>query len=218
MRPFTVLVGDDRRTNWSDLSDTVAEVRISPVFASDAAQVLAVAQASLPDLVILDLDLAAIDGLRTVRLLRAAPPPLSSVPVLFHSARVLEPTEVYAMGFDEQLPARSDPAAVDAAIACWCRTDMLDGVERLGGTFGEAAIASLVASLHEELVAAVEELDRAINPETAHRIAGFAGTIGFPDVSRTWLKLSVADETTRDAARREARLAVAAIARAELLH
>jgi hypothetical protein len=94
----------------------------------------------------------------------------------------------------------------------WRPPERLDALDRIANTLGVAAVAPIVSGLRGELGNAVAELD-AGRSETAHRIAGLAGTLGFHSVSTVWNALSHGDTALASIARREARVAMAAIDR-----
>lgn len=155
------------------------------------------------------------DGFAAVRAIRASARPLCSVPILVYSATRLTDAEISSRGMDGRIPKPFATAELIAAIAPWMQDGQMAGARQLAASFGADQVAGLVAGLREQLASAVDELDSVAIPTVAHRIAGLAGTLGFTEVSATWLALSEGDESVRDRARREARLAIAAIDRGD---
>jgi hypothetical protein len=88
---------------------------------------------------------------------------------------------------------------------------------RLEGVFGVAEVAQLSLGLRERLVAAVAMLrasdDRAALAETAHRLAGICGILGFDDAGRCWRALAETRDLPLPDVHRATRLAIAAIDR-----
>lgn len=88
---------------------------------------------------------------------------------------------------------------------------------RLEGVFGVAEVAQLSLGLRERLAAAVTMLracdDRAALAETAHRLAGICGILGFDDAGRSWRALAEARDLPLPDVHRATRLAIAAIDR-----
>jgi hypothetical protein len=117
-----------------------------------------------------------------------------------------------AQGFDAVIDARMDAEQLAAALEPWRPTPDAARLEQIGAAMGMAAIRSIANGLAEELDSAVAELD-AGEVTRAHRIAGLAGTLGFSAVSGAWNALSHGEMEQAPTARREARLAVAAIAK-----
>jgi hypothetical protein len=90
---------------------------------------------------------------------------------------------------------------------------------RLEGVFGVTEVAQLSLGLRERLAAAVAMLrafdpgDRATLAETAHRLAGICGILGFDDAGRCWRALAEARDIPLPDVHRATRLAIAAIDR-----
>lgn len=82
----TVLVVDDSRAMRSILSRVLEEAGFEVKEAEDGRQGLGLCRSQLPDLMLLDVDMPVMDGIETIKAMRADPE-LSSVPVLFLTAR-----------------------------------------------------------------------------------------------------------------------------------
>ena len=115
-------------------------------------------------------------------------------------------------GCDAQIAAGDSDEAVHALLDLWRPTPDAARFAELALGFGDAAVRPIVAGLSQQLQEAVGTLD-AGRFGNAHRIAGLAGTLGFARVSKAWLPLDLGDVSDLATARREARLAIAAIER-----
>jgi CheY-like chemotaxis protein len=212
-----VLIVDDEEANRLLVRRLLEQAGWSAIEAADGIEAVDAARRAPPALVIMDIDMPRCDGFAATQALRDADPPLSGVPILVYSATSLSDAEISRRGMDGRIPKPCTYDQLIAAIEPWLRGGQLEGAQRLAGIFGEAELSRLIAGLREQLVSAVEEMKVTAIPTAAHRIAGVAGTLGFADVSASWLALSDGDESVRDRARRDARLAIAAIDRGALV-
>ncbi|WP_141395813.1 hypothetical protein [Sphingomonas spermidinifaciens] len=124
----------------------------------------------------------------------------SGVPILTYGAPA-------ARSWRPELPMPDDVTAFGAALAPW-----LDRGEALNGTvkqFGDAAIGPMAARLAEELERFL--VAPALDPFEAHRLGGFAGTLGFRRLAHCAERLSQDPAAFTAAARREAGWAIAAL-------
>ena len=94
-----------------------------------------------------------------------------------------------------------------ALAAAWDPRETIAGARRLAAVFGDVAIRDALLKLRPQLVSALEDADA----ELAHRIAGVAGTFGFPAASAAWRALADGDASDRSSALREARRVIIAI-------
>lgn len=175
-------------------------------------ETIAVANARVPDLVIMDIGMPRGDGAHATRMIRGGPAPLASVPILAYTMMRLDDAEIRALGMDGRVPKPCTPEVLAAAAAHWRPDCETAGAHRLAEVFGVAELASLVARFRAQLADAVVKLD-AGDVTAAHRIAGVAGTLGFAAVSASWVAVSEGDVASRDQARRDARIAIAQIDR-----
>ncbi|WP_186728839.1 response regulator [Sphingomonas panacisoli] len=212
-----MLIVDDEEANRIIVRRVLEQAGWSAVEAADGIEAVAAARRTLPSLIVMDIDMPRCDGLAATRAIRESAAPLSSVPILVYSAMPLTDVEVTARGMDGRIPKPFTPDQLIAAVEPWLQEGQLAGAQRLAGLFGEAELGRLVGGLREQLESAVTELDGTAIPTIAHRVAGLAGTLGFAAVSASWLALSEGDESARDQARRDARMAIAAIDRSELV-
>lgn len=211
MRYPTVLVADDEPANRSFVAAVLA-ADWHVVEAADGQDAIAKAREITPDLVVMDIDMPNADGWMATDAIRAGPPPLASVPILAYTSLKLDHGQILARGMDGRLPKPCAPDTLRDAIAPWRPSAVLPG-QPLEDLFGADKMDALVARFRDQLLEALALFDIAGEAAPAHRIAGVAGTLGFSNVSDSWLRLSEGDEDARDEARRDARLAVAAIDR-----
>ena len=107
------------------------------------------------------------------------------------------------------------PFTADELIAAaepWRPDDGGHPAARLAAIFGAAEVASLIDRFRQQLQEALIPPDPAgSHRPRAHQIAGVAGTLGFAEVSRTWLAVAEGDNSSWGAARIAARKALAQI-------
>jgi len=212
-----VLVVDDQEANRLVVRRVLEPAGLACIEAGDGVEAVACARRNMPSLIIMDIDMPRCGGFEATRLIRESAPPLSSVPILVYSAMTLTEADIRARGMDGRVPKPFAPDELIAAIQPWLPDDPLAGACRLAGVFGEDEMRRLIGGLREQLAAALARLDDAGDTGAAHRIAGVAGTLGFAAVSASWLALSTGDESAREQARRDARLAIAAIDRSHFV-
>jgi CheY-like chemotaxis protein len=164
----------------------------------------------LPDLVVVDLALQDGSADEIIRAVRALPSPAGDVPMV---ACAGAPADRGGL-FDAVLPDHLDPAAMTAAIMLWSPVGLLDGITRLAAVFGASEIDALTVRFRTQLTQGVVALDTTPDRGAAHRIAGIAGTLGFASLGQRWLAVSEGDVTMCEAARRESRIVLHALARA----
>lgn len=112
---------------------------------------------------------------------------------------------------DDIISADSTDGEILAQIERWRPTSDTQRFADVARAFGDGIIP-IARGLRDQLHQAIAALD-AGSFTAAHRIAGLAGTLGFKRTSQAWLKIDEGDLSDLPTARREARLAVAAIER-----
>lgn len=212
-----VLIVDDEEANRLYIRRCLEGAGWQAIEAADGDDANDSARRFMPSLIIMDIDMQRRDGFEAARVIRASGAPLSGVPILVYSATPLTDAEISRRGMDGRIPKPCTPDQLIAAIEPWLDDRPLAGARRLAGIFAEDELRRLIAGLREQLASAIDEMDAVAIPGVAHRIAGLAGTLGFASVSASWLALSEGDESMRDQARREGRLAIAAIDRSDLV-
>lgn len=209
----TIVPGVGKRVRSTDFLQEVVADWFSTDCSTIASAIADLAVRPVPDLVIVMLNERPRDHLLLARQIRALPGPIGTVPVLAYAAADLDETVLRDNGIDAVLPARCSAAEIADRVAGWSPAGWLDGITRLAAAFGAAEIAPIVAAFHTQIGEAVAELDHRTNRTTAHQIAGIAGTLGFHRLGQSWLAVSEGDETMRDSARRDARVALHALNR-----
>lgn len=213
-----ILIADDDDANRVFVANMLTRVGWDVVEAVDGDDAIASAVRVVPDLVVMDIDMPRLDGWAATTVIRTAAPPLSSVPILAYTVTPFTTAEIVARGMDGRLPKPCAPDELLAAIERWRPSGIGASVDRLAAVFGRDQMASLIIRFRDQLTEALAALDGGAADVPAHRIAGVAGTLGFADVSASWLALtepmSFAKAVQgRDHARREARIAMAHIDR-----
>ena len=114
----TILIVDDSRAIRQILKRTLVEGGYRVVEAADGSLGLAAIQAERPDLVLLDVDMPVMDGLATMRAMRADPE-ISNLPVLFLTARTsgTEVAEGLGLGAQDYLRKPCEPSELLARVA-----------------------------------------------------------------------------------------------------
>jgi hypothetical protein len=121
------------------------------------------------------------------------------------------------------------PSGLDAIVSCGDLTTLGDALrpwwpldadpvrERLAEMLGRDAYADLVARFGTQLREALAAIDEDGSAAArAHRLAGLAGTLGFPEVCEAWMPLSegATDDRTKANAAAAARRVIQVIAHA----
>ena len=124
----TILVVDDELDAQKLLSLILARAGYQVLTASNGAEALAQAEHALPDLIILDVMMPAMDGYEVLRRLRAHPL-LSSTPVIMLSAKgeVRDRVTGLRSGADDYIPKPADSAELVARVEA-----VLQRVQRSG--------------------------------------------------------------------------------------
>lgn len=210
-KPPAILVVDDETVNRSIAATVLAAAgwRVDEA-ESGAAAIRAVLGGGYA-LVLMDINMPDMDGFEATAAIRAGDDGTATVPILAFTA--LPPETM----IDRLKPARMDGLiskpftgeGLIAAVEPWRPSVDISSTRRLAAIFGQAEIATLLDRFRQQLGEALVLLDSDGEQRVrAHQIAGVAGTLGFEEVSRTWLALAEGDETSRDAARIAARKAL----------
>ncbi|SEK92996.1 Response regulator receiver domain-containing protein [Sphingomonas palmae] len=205
-----VVVADDEIINIRFLEHCLTHAGWQVMSAQDGQQAVDLVASQRPDLVMLDINMPVLDGWQAAAAIRGSSGAAAGMPIIaFTSLRVGE-DELRRRGFDGCLSKPCDPAHLVQEVARWRPGGELGGVERLAAVFAPAELDALIKRLRDQLA---EAIANAPDPATAHRIAGAAGTLGFAQVSESWLALSTGEDSARARAYADARRAIAAIDR-----
>ncbi len=164
-------------------------------------------------LILIDIRRPATDGFGTAAAIRAGGGISAATPILVIAAarRLVPAARLRASGIDGRIVSPFDADTLRSAIEPWRPPDTPAPIAKLAALFGAAEIGALLAGFRHQLDEALGSTDTP-RYAGAHRLAGIAGTLGFPDVSKWWLAVSEGDETASAKARISARKALAEIA------
>jgi hypothetical protein len=104
------------------------------------------------------------------------------------------------------------PETLLSAVEPWRPRGEPNPAASLAAIFGHAEIAAMLSRFRDQLAEALAADDGLTARQArAHKIAGISGTLGFAEVSRTWLAVSEGDESAWEDARASARRAMRTI-------
>jgi CheY-like chemotaxis protein len=174
------------------------------------------------DLILMDVQMARMNGLEATKAIRALDGGMSKVPIIAMTARALskDVDECIAAGMDDHLSKPIDTVALLAVIDHWARPPeplrqppphqpaaaeaaptpqlhdetVLAGLERHVGMEGAA---KMIAMAHEDIPARLARMrdnlsDRAIVGQEAHDLVAIAGNLGFNELAAQCRKLMTA--------------------------
>lgn len=205
------LVVDDEPINLAFATRALSVAGWAVSTAADGAEAVERARAVPPALIVMDINMPVLDGWGAVAAIRDASHPASATPILAFTTMRVADDALLERGFDGRIAKPCSPEQIAAAAARWRPDGELSGFARLSSIFGADELDPLLRRLRGQLDEALANIDT--DQSRAHRIAGAAGTLGFAQVSESWLALSEGDESARDRARHDARMALAAIDR-----
>jgi adenylate cyclase len=162
--PARILVVDDVADNVEILQMRLASQGYEVVTAGDGAEALEKIRTLLPDLVLLDIMMPKLDGIETVKQIKADPS-LPFIPVILVTARA-DAKDVIAgleSGGDDYLTKPVDHAALSARVRAMLRIKALnDTVHAQARRLEEQAadLAALNRTLEERVALQVEEIER----------------------------------------------------------
>ncbi|MFC5497923.1 response regulator [Caenimonas terrae] len=206
-----ILVAEDVEINREILGDVLAGLGHELAFAQDGAQALELVQRSTFDLVLMDVQMPAMDGLEATRRIRTLDGGARNVPILALTANVTqeEGRRCIAAGMNECLAKPYDWVQIEAAIARYgcagaaakplpapppathpggpalVNTQVLAGLRRMAGP--EQLRAMVRSGLDAYQTYCQEMLHPAAGADAiaaqAHKLKGSAGTIGLGALS-----------------------------------
>jgi len=180
---------------------------------SGAAAVSAVARRRYA-LVLMDIEMPGQNGFDATRAIRDAGGYGAAVPIIAFTALPREEVvgRIDSTGMDGLIIKPYTAEALIAAVEPWRPAGAGQTVARLATIFGEKEISGLLARFRQQLGEALAAPDTAGERRArAHQIAGLAGTLGFPDVSRAWLDVAGGSESAWAGATIAARKAIVAL-------
>ena len=210
-----ILVVDDEFANHMVANAALAPVGWRVDYAEGGEAGIAIAGRRGYALILMDIQMPGLDGFATARAIRGGDGASAAAPILAFTARPLASIadSVRASGMDGHVSKTLTPDELRGAIEPWRPAGMPAPATRLAATFGEAEIATLIDRFrqHLEHALAADGTDASTLAD-AHKLAGVAGTLGFPDVFGPWLAVSEGDASAYPEARACARRALAQIA------
>jgi signal transduction histidine kinase/PleD family two-component response regulator len=117
-KPFTILIADDYPDNLSLLSRYLQKEGYLFLTAEDGLDALAKARSEMPDLILLDVNMPRMDGLKVVQALRADPA-TEHIPVIILTAMRIGPSDVQTglnLGADDYITKPFDRLELMARI------------------------------------------------------------------------------------------------------
>jgi two-component system, cell cycle response regulator len=145
----TILVVDDSTAIRRIIGRTLTEAGYSVVEAENGLAALAACRAERPDLVLLDVDMPVMDGLTTLREMRADPE-LQDLPVLFLTARTggADVAAGLALGAEDYLRKPCEPAELTARVARTLRAKAQEvALARLAREMNELSTTDVLTGL-----------------------------------------------------------------------
>jgi PAS domain S-box-containing protein len=162
------------------------------------------------DLVLMDVQMPAMDGLEATRRIRALPGECRDVPIIAMTARALSADfdECFAAGMDDYLSKPVDAAALLATIDRWTRdstTAEAEGLDEppltpalvedaavvrdLERYLGREQAANMVATAREEIPRRIKQMAEHIRQgaaveREAHELISVAGNVGFLELAQ----------------------------------
>jgi CheY-like chemotaxis protein len=210
--PRLLIVDDDRTDHaFADQALTAAGWQIDHVDTAVAA--VTRAQDCRYALILMGIGMPELDGFSAARAIRSGTGAGAAAAILAFCApqQIMPIGALRASGFDGHIARSATAEALREAIEPWRPANDTAKIEALAATFGAAAIARLLDGFRGQLEAQLGIDEGAARDAGAHRLAGIAGTLGFPDVSRLWLAVSEGDDTAYPEARISARKALVQI-------
>jgi CheY-like chemotaxis protein len=212
-RPPLLLIVSDDPADHRVARETLTYPDWQVDHVNDAAAALERAQICRYALILVGIRSSAGDGFGVADAIRRSGGASASAPIVVICAmpQIEALAAVRACGIDGHIARPATPAAFRAAAERWRPAPASTRVTRLAAAFGAAEIAALMRGLRNQLEAQLAIDDRSAAHGGAHRLAGIAGTLGFPDLSRLWLAVSEGDATAYAEARMYARKALVEI-------
>lgn len=140
---------------------------------------------------------------------------VSAAPIIaLASADWIAATDWSERGYVAVVDRHRLAADLPCIVAEWSHAARLATIDRLGETFGTAAVARLLHGLGGALQDMLDASHDARPAAAAHRIAGLAGTLGFAALGRHWLRVAEHRQAPDAATRRATAHALATLRRA----
>lgn len=214
--PLLLLV-DDEPTSHAVAHQVLASAGWHVDYADAGETGVAIAAQRRYALILMDIQMPGLDGFGAARAIRAGGGASAAAPILaFTASRKGDLAgSIRVAGMDGLVAKPFTPKRLRDTVGRWWPAEMPAPARRLAATFGEAEIAGLIDRFRDHLEQALAaDCADATARADAHKLAGVAGTLGFPDVYRPWLAVSEGDLGAYAEARVSARQALCQIATA----
>jgi CheY-like chemotaxis protein len=210
----SILVVDDEISNRAIAIGILAASGWDAHGAEDGNSAVAAVQDGSYALVLMDIQMPGLDGFDATRAIRASGGRDASVPILAFTA--VPPGDAIERarkaGMDGHIAKPFTPETLLSAVEPWRPRGEPNPAASLAAIFGHAEIAAMLSRFRDQLAEALAADDGLTARQArAHKIAGISGTLGFAEVSRTWLAVSEGDESAWEDARASARRAMRTI-------
>ncbi len=209
-KPPAILVVDDEAVNRSIASTILTSAGWHVDEVEDGSIAIGAVQDRAYAVVLMDIQMPGPNGFEVTEAIRKGGSIAAAVPIIAFTALPREDAigRVIASGMDGLISKPFTAATLTSAVEPWRPSGASHPAVRLATIFGEAEIASLIKRFRQQLLDALAPTDAGQHRVRAHQIAGVAGTLGFTEVSRTWLAVAEGDDSSWGAARVAARKAV----------
>lgn len=209
---FPLLIVDDDPANHMIAGAILTTAGWQVDRANDGHAAIAMSANRRYALILMDLQMPGLGGFAAAAAIRSGGGASAAAPILAFTAtrRTACLAQLRASRMDGHVAKPFTPETLRAAAEPWRPSDMPPPLAKLAAIFGAAGIATLLHGFRGQLEEALAVDDAQPYPG-AHRLAGIAGTLGFPEISRQWLAVSEGDGTASAEARISARKALAEI-------
>jgi CheY-like chemotaxis protein len=209
----SILVVDDEAVNRGIATVMLEQAGWHVDTVEDGASAIIASRRRIFALVLMDIQMPGMDGFEAAKAIRADG---GTVPILAFTALARSDAEgrLESAGMDGYIAKPFTAPELLAAVEPWRPSTKPHNSARLAALFGEAEINAMLVRFRQQLADALAAPDiLGERRSRAHRVAGIAGTLGFPEVSLTWLAVSEGEDSQWDAARIAARKALAELGR-----
>lgn len=209
----SILVVDDEAVNRGIASVMLGQAGWHVDTVEDGASAILAVRRRAYALVLMDIQMPDMDGFEAAAAIRGEG---GTMPIVAFTA--LSHTEtagrLHGAGMDGYIGKPFTAPELLAAVEPWRPSARPHDSARLAALFGEAEILAMLGRFRDQLADALTAPDGPGERRSrAHRVAGIAGTLGFPEVSRIWLAVSEGEDSQWEAARVVARKALAELGR-----
>jgi CheY-like chemotaxis protein len=208
-----LLIVDDDPANHAVAGAVLADAGWRIDRADDGVAAVTAANDRQYALILMDIQMPGLDGFGAAKAIRHGTGRSAASPILaFTAAQHIDTDPAFKeSGMDGHLAKPFTAETLRNEVGRWMPANASASIAGLATTFGATEIARLLAGFRAQLEAALATEPDTTRYADAHRLAGIAGTLGFPEVSRLWLAVSEGDGTAYAAARVSTRKALAEI-------